>query len=37
MITCKCGSEIRKSGRDEHCRSKKHQDIIQSLHKLNTI
>jgi hypothetical protein len=28
---CACGCEIRKSGRAEHCRSKKHNDYIQSL------
>ena len=31
MIMCECGCEIRKSGRSEHCRSKKHNDYIQSL------
>ena len=31
MIMCECGCEIRKSGRVEHCRSKKHNDYIQSL------
>lgn len=28
MVICDCGAEIRKSGRAEHCRSKKHQDYM---------
>ena len=31
MIICDCGAEIRKSGKAEHDRSKKHQDYIQML------
>ena len=33
LITCECGSQIRKSGKIEHCRSKKHQDYIISMNK----
>ena len=31
IIICDCGAEIRKSGKAEHDRSKKHQDYIQML------
>jgi hypothetical protein len=30
LITCECGAQIRKSGKAEHLRSKKHQDIMNS-------
>jgi len=29
MITCDCGAQIRKSGRAEHLRSKKHKDFLE--------
>lgn len=31
LITCECGAEIRRAGKAEHCRSKKHQDFIQTI------
>ena len=34
MIICECGAEIRKAGKSEHCRSKKHQDYISSTNKI---
>ena len=30
LITCECGAEIRRAGKAEHCRSKKHQDFMQT-------
>ena len=30
MITCECGAHIRKTGKNEHCKSTKHQDYILS-------
>jgi hypothetical protein len=31
IIICECGSQIRQAGKNEHCRSKKHQDYLLSL------
>lgn len=36
MITCECGSSIRKSGMSEHIQSKKHQDYLLTIDE-NTI
>jgi hypothetical protein len=30
LMTCECGAEIRRAGKAEHCRSKKHQDFMQT-------
>jgi len=37
MITCECGAQIRKSGRAEHLRSKKHKDFMDTSNTTDNI